>query len=231
MPGNSPIYAFTFVQQHRTTTYANSIGNLSCTLSQNDVKINTPNTWGVTQAVSSINVQTRNHDLADGTSGAFTWGNPGTSLIIENINCQVAGGVGYAVGKFVVENVGSEILRIYGVMLNPNGNDGSHISNLSLTKGTQTFGYYQMTANGGGNDFLLSAGERVNGTFDLQSTDDDGNSLPDNLPPNPILEVYSDDLDPNKPQTEIDDYEIGTEDLQSKWDIDVTWSVTPFSTY
>ena len=230
MSSESPIFSYTYVSQAKTITYGYSLANLSCTLSANDVKINTPNVWGVTKPKSDINIQTKNHDLSDGTSGAITWGNPGTSISIDNIDCNNQQRVGWGVGEFVIENLGGEDLRIYGVILNSNGNLSAHIQNIKLSKGVQTFSSNDTEANGGSYYFVLGLGERVTGTFDLQTSDDDMNSEPDNLPPSPTLEVYSDDLNPDKPQTEVDDYGIGNENLQSKWDIDVTWSVTDFTT-
>lgn len=228
MPIGTPIYSYTFVSQAKTTTYSYSIANLSCTLSTNDVRINTPTEWGVTQAKNDINIQTKNQDLASNLYPS--WDNPGTSILMENIDVRNASGIGYASCNFVVENLGFEDLRIYGVLLNKNGNESQNIINLKLIKGNQTLNAEDMIAGGGIYDFILGKSELLAGNFLIQTSDDNDDNIPDNNYPTPTIEVYSNDLNPNKTQTVVDDFDIGSEDLQSRWNINVNWTVTPFVT-
>tara|TARA_Y100000310_G_scaffold333882_1_gene412360 strand:+ start:1010 stop:1696 length:687 start_codon:yes stop_codon:yes gene_type:complete len=227
MPQPAPIYSYTFVTQSKTITYGYSIANLSCTLSANDVKINTPSQWGITQAKNDINVRTRDQDLS--SENFPTWNNPGTSISIENINCP-EDSIGTGNGQFFIENLGLEELKIYGVLLNNNGNMNQTIVGLTLSKGIQTLNSGDMMANGGVYSLMLDKNEYIVGSFDIITWDYDHDSSPDNNSPTPTLEIYSNDLNPSHPNTVVDDFEIGDEDLQSKWDINVTWTVTPFTT-
>ena len=227
MPLETPIYSWTYVVQAKTTTYSHSIANLSCTLSSNDVRINTPEVWGVTQAEKLINVKTLDNDLL--VMGSSPWNDPGVSIYIENINCQNEGGVGFASSNFKIMNEGFDNLKLYGVLINRNGNASGFIEDLSLTYSNETIDYSQFMASGGNAYFTLGEGDTVLGSFTIRTFDDDENSSPDGVPPFPTLEIFSDDIK-EKPQTVVGDFDIGDESLQSRWDVSVSWTVKPFIT-